>query len=108
MRQTFPHYTSSLPHFPDIVLPSKTWPGYQQNCSHIDHPWTDIFRCPYDSIGVHWTDGKNIMLCWIQSHVEILSNEKADAAAKSALSLPVTRIAPPRLDTCLPQTCILV
>ena len=35
-------------------------------------------------------NGKNIILCWIPSHVGILSNEKADAAAKSALSLPVT------------------
>ena len=36
--------------------------------------------------------GKNIILCWIPSYVGILSNEKADAAAKSALSLPVTRM----------------
>ena len=37
-------------------------------------------------------NGKNIILCWIPSHVEILGDEKADAAAKSALSLPVTRM----------------
>ena len=37
-------------------------------------------------------NGKNIILCWIPSHVGILSNEKADSAAKSALSLPVTRM----------------
>ena len=35
-------------------------------------------------------NGKNIILCWIPSHVGILGNEKANAAAKSALSLPVT------------------
>ena len=36
--------------------------------------------------------GKNIILCWIPSHVGILGNEKAYAAAKSALYLPVTRM----------------
>jgi len=36
-------------------------------------------------------NGKNIILCWIPSHVGILGNEKADATAKSALSLLVTR-----------------
>ena len=29
-------------------------------------------------------NGKNIILCWIPSHVGILGNKKADAAAKSA------------------------
>jgi len=35
---------------------------------------------------------KNIILCWIPSHVGILGSEKEDAAAKLALSLPVTRM----------------
>ena len=37
-------------------------------------------------------NGKNIILCWIPSHVGIVGNVKADAAAKSALSSPITRM----------------
>jgi len=43
-------------------------------------------------------NGKNIILYWIPSHVGIFNNEKADAAAKSALSLPVTRMKLPATD----------
>jgi len=43
-------------------------------------------------------NGKNIVLCWIPSHVGMLGNEKADAALKSALSFPITRMKLPATD----------
>jgi len=44
------------------------------------------------------TSGKSIVLCWIPSHVNIPGNERADAAAKSALSLPITGMKLPGCD----------
>jgi len=52
--------------------------------------------------------GKTVMLCWISSHVNIPGNEKADCAAKSALSVPNVRfpaydLAPRVLKFCLKE-----
>jgi len=51
--------------------------------------------------------GKNIVLCWIPSPVEIPGNEKADAAAKSALSLSITPMKLPATNM-LPRVMKLI
>jgi len=47
----------------------------------------------------HLTEsGKRIVICWIPSHVNIPVNEKADSAAKSALTLPITKMKIPATE----------
>ena len=56
---------------------------------------SDLVRKFLKDYSILAKNGKNIILCWIPSHVGILGNENADAAAKLALSLPVTRMKVP-------------
>jgi len=51
--------------------------------------------------------GKAIILCWIPNHVNIRGNERADTAAKSALSLPITNMTLParELIPCASKFC---
>ena len=56
---------------------------------NLDSDLVQKFLKDYTILAKKW---QNVILCWIPSHVGIIGNEKADAAAKSALSLPVTRM----------------
>ena len=47
----------------------------------------------------HLTEsGKRIVVCWIPSHVNITGNERADLAAKSAVTLPITKMKTPATE----------
>ncbi len=57
-----------------------------------------IKTCKYDNVLVQQVaekchmlcaNGKTVKFCWLPSHIGIKGNERADAAAKSALKLPV-------------------
>jgi len=52
-------------------------------------------------------NGKTIIFCWIPSQVNIPGKEKADAAAKSALSFPITKMKLPAYDLipCVSKFC---
>jgi len=65
----------------------------------VTWPWTNTHLA---------NSGKTIILCWISNHVNIRGNERADTAAKSALSLPVTNMKLParELLPCVSNFCL--
>lgn len=59
----------------------------------------DLVQKIIKDYNTHLTNnGKTITFCWITSHVNIAGNEKADAAAKSALSFTITKMKLPAYD----------
>ena len=61
----------------------------------LEHPLIGMVipKCVFLSIA-----NKNIILCWVPSHVDIRGNEKPDSAAKSALDLPCAKFGIPYTD----------
>ena len=61
----------------------------------LEHPLTGMVtrKCVFLNIA-----NKDIIFCWVPSHVGIRGNEKADSAARSALDLPRAKVSVPYTD----------
>ena len=54
----------------------------------FENPLIIKLLCRLDSM----PNSKEIIICWIQSHIEVRGNERSDSAAKSALDLSLTNL----------------
>ena len=62
---------------------------------HLETGYAQKFISDYSQLVI---SGKAITLCWIPSHVGIRGNERADVAAKSALSSTISAVKCPPTD----------
>jgi len=90
--------TSAIPSTP-LWLLTRAAVNFTLQYSDKSNTPPDLVQKFLNDYTVLTKNGKNIILCCIPSHVGILGNQKADAAAKSALSLPVTRMKLPATGT---------
>ena len=63
----------------------------------LEHPLIGMVIRKCASLNLNIAN-KDIIFCWVPSHVGIRCNEKADLAAKSALDLPRAKVGVPYTD----------
>ena len=78
-----------------VIFSDSMWSLQAISGFKIELDLVQRFKKDYSTLS---KSGKTVVLCWIPSHVGISGNEKADTAAKSALSLRVTPMKIPAAD----------
>jgi ribonuclease HI len=78
------------------IIFSDSLSSLQSLCnSKCKNPLVQKIVSKYSSLS---SQGKDIIFCWLPSHVGISGNEKADSAAKAALGLPISDLKFPHSD----------
>ena len=85
-------YISKSPHINFIICSDSLSVLRAIKSGKLDHPLIQEILELHTSITYAISDfQKTINYCWLPGHVGIKGNEKADSAAKAALSKPITR-----------------